>query len=503
MSRLLNWIRREAVDRLTGQHEKRQEAIKADREARELRLERRQLKWLGKKVAREHAKTKDRSSTTDQLVGRAMSALPDRPLGSYSLKEHEVRYLHALAGDRTEEQDAMLAAHERRQALLALPAKERTEEERAFLLGQPAPTQITEGEDRREGQLTVNRPQPPAQPTEGGGGIVLRTSPELAEAIADEDWERGSEVVDALTVQAADEHDETERHLAELHKSPISDRAIIARVEGPEALAEADRADRQVSDVLDDILKRPKGGAALETANIPRGGMSPAQRGGFTPTPEEYAKEIVPAYIETGEELERWRELRRSEKAFKKACEKRDARPGAAVCHGVKLLEKGHVWWKVPGRAQWECVECGRNVPTMYFDLRRGTLVDIRGGMFTRDVTVGLAMLASGEGGRLIGDTSALAKRLMAPLEDGEPNPHAPLGRALQKYAAHGGLHVDIQTEDAFYVELEGDYDVCANCGMAKSSHKDEAFTRASTIAGAPEVVDHMLRCPIHGRDAT
>ncbi len=231
--------------------------------------------------------------------------------------------------------------------------------------------------------------------------------------------------------------------------------------------------------------------------------LTPGERGGFTPTPQEYVDQVVPEYVDTNEALERWRELQTAKKEFADACAKRDARPGPAACSGLTLLEKGHTWWKVPAAPRFECVECGENVSTVGLDLRRGKLIDIRRAVLGRYGRDALARLAAGDDA-FLGITGPNAKTTLGAIREES----AKMGEALEfvdgvdELARVPNDHVIDLTEHQ-YKEAEGTYQQCENCGMAKRSHRTEQVLVAGPVAGSRKRHVGYFWCPRHGVDAT
>ena len=398
---LFNWLRREGVDRVTGAHKKRQEFIRGDREHRELRLERRQVKWLGARGKR-HRKRAEGAYATQKNATTHARSIAER-LNDPALKKYAIRQL-----DKAENVDK-------------LAAKRQVPEEDATMAVKKIAAQPTPAPSQPE--LLDPRKQPPRK-----------------------NW-------------------------------------------------------------LTRLLKQRPDLDALDVKKIPRGGMSPAQRGGFTPTPGEYEKETIPEYIATGEELERWRELGRADKAFDKACKARDKRKGPGVCREMGMLEKGHTWWKVPRQAEFECVECGRNGSSNCFDLRRGRLLDIRGGLITRDVRYGVGLLQAGQGAELLGTGPEAERMAKALIVAGQPyalEDERPLYLKAVRDAEKAGVMV--KEDELEWAELAGQYDmngglVCANCGTAKGAHRDQ-HVETIRLDGSSRWQTRLL-CPRHGHDAT
>lgn len=237
-----------------------------------------------------------------------------------------------------------------------------------------------------------------------------------------------------------------------------------------------------------------------------KGELHPAERGGFTPTAEEYMGERLPHYLGENDEegKQRWRELKKAERELEKAEKKRAKRKGPAVCQPLRAFEKGHTWYKIPGQPEWECVECGKNVPTMRADLRRGVLVPIQGLSADRNLRGAVASLVSGRqaflklGGEPPKSVQEVRERITE-LPEAE--------RALVA-AEVFGLPGDVSLERTeVYEEHPGDYDVCVHCGMSKASHHQEEYeeryddTWPGAVIGIRVVTKYW--CPRHGVDAT
>lgn len=126
---------------------------------------------------------------------------------------------------------------------------------------------------------------------------------------------------------------------------------------------------------LDRWLAEKRQGADVEPVEgEPRTKKGPLERGSMLPTVAEYLRETLPGYITTEEEALRELEFRTALKTYRQAAAARAARPGPAVCQGVPLEARGHVWWKVPCQPAYECIECGLEVSTLRWDLQAGKL---------------------------------------------------------------------------------------------------------------------------------
>jgi hypothetical protein len=119
------------------------------------------------------------------------------------------------------------------------------------------------------------------------------------------------------------------------------------------------------------IERRSRDLATIQLGPL-RGKKGPLERGSLIPTVREYLDESMPPYISTEEEALRELELRVSIRAYQAAAAARAKRPGPAVCQGVPLEARGHVWWKVPSQPVYECIECGLEASTLRYDLQLG-----------------------------------------------------------------------------------------------------------------------------------
>ena len=241
--------------------------------------------------------------------------------------------------------------------------------------------------------------------------------------------------------------------------------------------------------------------------------LTPAERGGFSPTKDEYMGEMLPAYLRAAdtapEVIERYHELNKALERFDMAVAERVAKGGLSKCATIGVFVMGHQWWKRPGQPEWYCMGCGDSVGTQFADLRDGRLWRLDGAM-TRDVRGALSKLGKGDASFLSqGVLAQLPAVTLQNMKDASVNllaqgkieeAPAPV-RELAKLGAPDSLVIPLdQVGDArgFLFKLNKDtIDLCLNCGCAKRAHHSE------TVAGFGErTLSKLLHCPQLSKDS-